>query len=374
MLRPRIAIAIVGLSGLSLAVNGQGLDAPTWTLLPELRVNANAEDLNVAHRLVFLRNGSMSILEGQTWRVMTFDATGRRIGTSGGKGAGPGEFTGAARGGWIADTAWFYDQSQRRTSFFTSTGTFVRTASLPQSSRGGAGASLIDGSCSPWGVLRDGLVMVCQRVSDKGWTIVRAATTGGVQGIIAAVPLMSDGMAVGDGSRFVDIPFVASPIHDVSSDGTRTAVVVTETGSGTKATVRATMLGVRGDTVFSRAYPITGERPTDAAVNTALDRVRNAPTPAQRAALDEVKRRMGTILPPVRSGFVARDSSLWLQLRDSATHRMWVNISARGAVTRRVVTSQNVVLLEAAGDLVWGLEVDSDGFGNPVRYRLRAPR
>src|SRR5690606_8244846 len=72
-------------------------------------------------------SGLVLVLDFQDQRVKVYDSLGIQAYTIGGRGEGPGEFTGAVELGLLGDTLWVRDARARRTSLFTLAGTLLAT-------------------------------------------------------------------------------------------------------------------------------------------------------------------------------------------------------------------------------------------------------
>src|SRR5690606_4721331 len=82
---------------------------------------------------VLLADGRIAVAERSSQRIRLFDPTGRReLPSLGGRGRGPGEFTGLS---WIGvfrgDSILAWDSDQARATVFAPSGEYVRTISLP---------------------------------------------------------------------------------------------------------------------------------------------------------------------------------------------------------------------------------------------------
>ena len=99
-----------------------------------------------------LHDGELVVLNGGTQEVFVYDPAGRHLRTFGGRGQGPGEFTGAS---WLqvtpADSILVYDGNQRRFTLFDSSGVAARTVRLDR---------LDPWSRRPLGLLADGSIVV----------------------------------------------------------------------------------------------------------------------------------------------------------------------------------------------------------------------
>jgi hypothetical protein len=137
---------------------GQG-----WHLSPEPVVSIGAVDAEPEYQLFGVRtvtrlsDGTIVIANSGSQEIRWYDPSGRFLRSAGGKGAGPGEFTGL---GWLAvlpgDSVVAFDGQLLRLSLFTPDGRFTRSA--PPQAEGKPGmdhpvfmASMGDGSLLAFG-------------------------------------------------------------------------------------------------------------------------------------------------------------------------------------------------------------------------------
>lgn len=104
------------------------VDIGTLDGAPEYQLYRVGGDPNFEGGAVRLDDGTLVVGNGGTSELRFFDAEGRFLHSSGGKGGGPGEFQ-ALRllGRFGGDSLLVYDMRQQRASVFDSSGTFART-------------------------------------------------------------------------------------------------------------------------------------------------------------------------------------------------------------------------------------------------------
>lgn len=106
-------------------------------------------------------NGLLYVVDGQERQIRVFDASGRRVGTIGGRGRGPGELESATRFGVLGDTVWVADLLNRRLTLFSSGGDVLATLPMegPQfTGSSGVLANVVPFSLEPGGTVRGDLM------------------------------------------------------------------------------------------------------------------------------------------------------------------------------------------------------------------------
>jgi len=97
-------------------------DAPTWTLVEEIRVGTieadRPESFGEIKGLVGLEGGGFAVLESQAMALRVFAADGSHLATHGQQGEGPGEFMRPNGMGWHASRLWVKDPMPGRLTFF----------------------------------------------------------------------------------------------------------------------------------------------------------------------------------------------------------------------------------------------------------------
>ena len=133
MIRPPISlyqVLLLGLLQLTSAHRTMLGQTVECVAVEELRVGS-LDDPNASlssfRALVVGPNGAVYVPQARSGEVRRYDANGQFLGVFGGKGEGPGEFESITTMGWLGDTLWIHDRGQRRISFFTPDGTFLRS-------------------------------------------------------------------------------------------------------------------------------------------------------------------------------------------------------------------------------------------------------
>ncbi len=144
---------------------------PRWELAEELRIGSLDDPEASFSSILGLAVGPEDRLYVTQWQVpeiWIFDSDGRRVGTVGRAGQGPGELSAPSALRWLGDTLWVSDGMARRLNFYDRAGRFLEAIhfSIPNPAAGasfGPAAPLADGSVlgksgfAPSAVLRDGL-------------------------------------------------------------------------------------------------------------------------------------------------------------------------------------------------------------------------
>lgn len=108
-----------------------------WSLddTPELRIGVVDGDPHYQFfRIVGawrFADGRLAVVDGGTYELRYYDASGRFLSALGGRGAGPGEFQQVDRLDVTGDSLRIFDRSLQRISIFTIDGGFIRSFGLP---------------------------------------------------------------------------------------------------------------------------------------------------------------------------------------------------------------------------------------------------
>jgi len=205
--------------------------------------------------------------------------------------------------------------------------------------------------------------------------IVRISAAGSIQRTVARVPRDEGNVIIASGAqrRTMGIPYFPRTVWDVSSDGTRVAVVSTSMTGPDSATFRVTVIGAQGDSVFSRRLPFVPMRMTAQSIDSIRTNVR---TGVGARSADEIRtlvtQRTPRYYPPVAGVRVGRDHTTWVQLRPTADGRPWLVLDSAGAPIGMVTLPKEVMLQEADREHVWGFERSAGRIDALVRYRVRS--
>jgi hypothetical protein len=163
-----------------------------WQLGGEPRFSLGATDAAPAyqfHRLVgaaVLSDARIVVADAGSQEVRWFDAEGRHVATAGGRGEGPGEFTGiAALAVMPGDSIVVYDDGLRRLSFFAADARFVSAAPLDREQRPGMDHPIFAG------VMADGSLLMVGRVLQ-----LEGMTEGPIQSLMPLYRHRPDGSVI----------------------------------------------------------------------------------------------------------------------------------------------------------------------------------
>jgi hypothetical protein len=373
--------------------------ARSLRLVETMRIDGAKEDLASAN-IGFTVNavGRISVFDSQNARFVFFDSTGRRVGTFGTKGEGPGEFAPtvgtsyALLAGELADTVWVYSLRQRRFTLIAPDFTLVRTFTLPQyDARSIVAFSPM--SLRPNGEiigratfgqrgpvsLPDGRTVQSTRATDSALVVLNVDGTV-VRRLGSAPP--DSGMAVinepGQQYRFAPVPFRRPPLVSSSPSGDRIATVVLVGGRAGTPQYRVTVVRAIGDTAYSNAYPYTPIPVTKAMADSASARMESiygrAPGPGVSELLKLARERTPPHLPPIESLSVGADGTVWLRPHAApGALDEWIVLAPNGETVGTVRFPRAGVSFRAATrSTLWATERDEDGFTSIVRFRIES--
>lgn len=363
---------------------------PRWTLVPELRIGSDAVsgpeyEFTTIREIAVSPNGSMYVVQGQEQEIRVFDTQGKYVRTIGRQGGGPGEFTGLGSIGFIADTLYAMDFRQRRITLFRADGSLISTLVYdPTTSPQRRGASLF--SPSPSVLLADGSVLggasyASHLVANGQITAVpvfRLTRTATVLDTIAWVPVGSGQGSVqnANAALFFVQPISDAPMTVYAAAAARVFVIERPARSGS-TTFRVTAIGVRGDTLWSRALPyrpipLEG-RVADSIVNVVAGRLSGGRAGASPFPIDQVKKAV--FIPDhqvtVTRAFAAADGSLWLRREEFGETLNWTVIAPDGNLAATLALPRNVRPMTIVDDRAYGVELDDVDVPLLVRYRIR---
>lgn len=179
----RLTLRLVGMVLLFVTGVAQQADAQArWRLVEELRIGSEADGQDGfadIRGVLEDRTGKIWVLEGSTQEIRIFDSTGRHLKTVGRRGAGPGEFQGAAGIALAPDGAiWVEDGRQGRFSVFDAEGRFLRQHLAPSAGYTANWFGGIDGAGRVWDrLLGSGQPRVRYRRWSPDWRQVDTVAT-----------------------------------------------------------------------------------------------------------------------------------------------------------------------------------------------------
>jgi hypothetical protein len=386
----RLTRFVLGGGLVVLAAPVQSQAPPTWQITRDLRIDAIEQDLAPIDWLLVSSTGTMVVSQPQDTLLILFDARGRRLGTFGRGGEGPGEFRRMVRAGWMADTLWVSDVQQRRVTFITPDRKLARTQlHLPTVNLNGKAVDSVMTMLGavPYALFADGRMVV----SVLEMSETRTQWPGGVAGTTAYIHVNGSGDFLNvmgtqarsscsvsyrfdKGNGSVAIPFCGRPMSGLAADGSRFLSVAVEEQTARTVAYRVTVTRTTGDTLFSRRYTApTVAIPRDLAeerLNAASSRPNPFPgaNEAMEKALAGVK--VPPVFPPYSRALVGRDDTIWIELYRRDEPRTWQVLDGQGNPVARVNVPWNVEIQIASRTTIWGVETDDDGLEHIVRYRV----
>jgi hypothetical protein len=327
-------------------------------------------------------HGRLHVLHPQEHIVRVFCREGRLVGSMGQRGRGPGEFEAPIRLGWSGDDLWVFDAATSRISTWAD-GHFVAALSLARLS-----SRVLPDRLLPLSVHGD-TALVAMR-----FPVLSAGSPEHIQ-----VPLVNVSLATQRLDTIASV-LLRTPTQ-LKIDASRVAFtghVPVNDGSFAAASPRASFLvivdqppprslrsgeytiskiGMAGDTIrqWRRAYVpkrISSEY-HDLLVGGILERVRRhfANDHAARRAIEN-SIGLPEYLPPVSQVFVDGDDRIWIQHSSTeAGNAEWMVLELDREVTRRLFLPSRTRVVAAAGEDLWGIELDEDDVPYLVLYSLR---
>ncbi|HSM05116.1 MAG TPA: hypothetical protein VK858_10830 [Longimicrobiales bacterium] len=354
-------------------------DLDTWAYDPEpvLRLGAlegsTPDVFGRISSLVLGSDGGVTVTDDLAGEVRSFSASGTHVGTLGGLGEGPGEFsTSLALLRVAGDSVWVWDQRQRRLSIFAG-GVFARSWTVPADvllSRPVLVGSRVFGEANQrlTGLPETGM-------SRPPATVVVVGREGS-----ASELLMSDGH-----ERFLDIQMANGQISAVNvfqppfARGFFFGVV--ESGGG------ARVIGGPNDRLALREWSEDGElraihryaaldRPvTDARVQRAREVITarfDEPSPALRQQLDLLESTLPEYVPAFDRVWPDDENRLWVRrsVEDGVEEWMVLGVEDLRPLAR-IVLPRGFALMDVRTGLLGGRWLDELDVSHAQVYRLR---
>jgi hypothetical protein len=206
---------------------------------------------------------------------------------------------------------------------------------------------------------------------------MRANENGSIQRVLGRVPRTEGVIERRSGqSRWVNrVPFAARTIWDVSADGSRIAIVSQKVRGPDSASYRVTVLGEKGDTVFSKKFSTTLTVVPKKSIDSALARVssgfRNYPVEELRAL---VAKEIPPVYPPVQNILIGADKTIWLELHSTTADRQWLELDPTGTPIGVATVAKNFVARAGDRTHLWGFEAEGEQLRTLVRYAITGQR
>jgi 6-bladed beta-propeller len=364
---------------------------PRALITEDLRLDAQKEDFPSIGRIQIGPRGVIAVPVYPEVTLKMFDSTGKYLGNVGRKGAGPGEFATISNVGWVGDTMWVLDGSQRRISFFGPDSKHIRTVAGPISAnRTVVGTPTTkqlasftslgvqaDGSIAGSALLKAPMVASNERSGDK--VLVRITPSGGAHYLmpLPRVGEPDERFYINAGGLLNPIPFVTPPQYATSASLEHIVVLRSLQTSPTGGTVTVTLSRTTGDTLYSKTFLYRGE-PIPKAVRdsviaaelTGNGTMTEGPRNLRRTVHEIAKKKTPFIYAGASFVVLGLDNTVWLGLHPTAQGRKVLVFNVRGEAVASVILPPNTLIRQANARNMWTIETNDDGLNSVVRYRV----
>lgn len=313
------------------------------------------------------QNGRVYVLERQSREVRVFGPDGQYLGTRGGPGQGPGEFTVPIAIGLLGDTLWVRDASRQRISWFDADGSLVHetqgTAIPVATEVPGLSIRVVIGD-----PLSDGLVgssymlVLADGAADRPYyvPVVRFDREGTVVDTVRW-DTIDPGPVVRVGGRAVLAPRLQPQSPVIRRQGDERIEARWSDGDGVIDLVR---VSANNDTIAERSLrydPVpTPEHVRDSLLSRpeGVGSVFGVSDDAFDAAMASGL-QLPAYLPPFRSIHVAADSGIWLELEGvSAESSEWLVLDPELTPRGRAALPARMTPQYINGPTLWMVELD----------------
>lgn len=364
---------------------------------PDVRIGSVAGEIVLGRVLdgAIGPDGGVYVLDGQEAAVRVFDETGRPLRTVGRKGAGPGEFATPRRMGFLGDTLWVWDASQRRVTLFESGETLLATVPVPTAESlaedvaqgfGGLashGKALISTrSLSPilpstdrfpllvmdrdGGIGTDTIAALDQRHASAVFIALTGGGTWSPSGSNRSLPSPDQIRSIEVASQ----PFSDISVWDVTSAG-ESVVMVDRNAADVPGDHAYTFTRVRltGDTTFSVRRPYQPIAIPAAVTDSIVARYTRT---FDEAVIRDVL-FLPPFYPPVDAVVAGRDGTIWLgrEAVAGASTQRWEVFDDAGEPLAGLDLPAGLTVHDAAADAIWGVVTDDLDVPYVVRIPIR---
>jgi hypothetical protein len=202
---------------------------------------------------------------------------------------------------------------------------------------------------------------------------MRTNESGSIQRVIGRVPRNEGTLERRSGnSRWIyRVPFFPRTMWEIAPDASRLAIVSQTLKEPDSASYRVTVLGEKGDTVFSKKFPTTltaiPKKTVDSAVARVSGTLRDHPLDELRGL---VAKEIPPVYPPVEGLIFGADKTIWLQVHSTGADRQWLALDPAGVPIGVASFPKNFVARAADRTHVWGFETEGDQLRTLVRYAI----
>ncbi|HEY9225582.1 MAG TPA: hypothetical protein VIP11_02970 [Gemmatimonadaceae bacterium] len=385
LLRLRLLVAFAVLASAATVARAQKTPV-RLSLVPDLRIDA--KQIGGVRDMIFAvgpKGQIVTAMRGGWAGIRAFDSAGKSLEWDLPTGRNDKSEIGApAAIGWAGDTMWVADGAFDQIALVDRTGKVLKSIERPtwvHPSWAERRKYPVFSRMLTVGVLGDQTMLVVPArprslIDTPGFDrsasyVLRATWDGAIRGTVARLPvdprmitLRAKGCA-----HVMNVPFVAAPIWTTSSDGKRVTIVEPGVTAADSGTVRITTISDRGDTVFSKRYPMEMERFPQSAIDNYLSTIGACGSFTASELRDSATRRLSPFKSPITGLLVDRDYNTWV-LQEKGNERFALLIDPRGDVSG-IVTLPHEAPVAADRLGLWVFEPAKLRVpGTYVRYKL----
>lgn len=370
------------LLALALALPLRAQQAPTRTLVEDLRIDGAEHEFNRITAILPLRNGNVVVLQAGDFNAMLFSPTGSLLKRFARKGAGPGEVQQLAGYGILGDSIWLSDRGQNRVTLFGPDGgtgrSFALTGSvdwttLRPEAKGAFLPRVYPMIIMPGDVAIGSPGIIASALSAetiRSRPFVRMKWDGSAGRVIADMPLNFGALRIETGGRTIysSQPFMGGPQFEISRDGRH--MVLVEARETSAPVLRIVHMNSAGDTIAATDLPY---EPAPVLPRT-VDSTITAMAVSMRIPLEESAVRAAVKVPknyyPVDRVLVGSDGAAWLRGPALNGKRKWRVVSTSGRLTETIEVPMATDIQWIDGS-IWAVVRDADDVPSVVRLRRK---
>lgn len=382
----RIGIAFAMLSVWLVTSQSRPLYGQSFRLDPEL-VIGSADTPETAfsdiQHIAVGDDGSLFVAERLTDEIKVFDAAGEPTAILGGRGGGPGEFTGLERLGWLGRSLWAVDRTSQTITLFELPSGRANTIGFrgpvhPPGAR----------PLRPLAFFPDSSVLGIPTIAADQWAsgeisatpVLRYSLDARTFTVLDSLDRRNGLVRILLGGRRLyqfEQPINYNSLWDVSADGEALVIVhMEEPQDNDRGSFRVIKIGRGG---FEKAYRYTPRRLEEGVIERftsgqarVLSRLGYSQRQAMEVARDSL--RLPRYTPPVTEVVAGRDGTIWLRRAepDRTSTVDWLLLDSGGTIRGTVVAPKRLRVMEATQSTAWGVQLDQMDVAYVVRARVRA--
>jgi hypothetical protein len=374
-----LCLAAIGLFSVARAGAQQ---APTLTLVEELRIDGNDHEWSRVDAIHVAKNGTIYVRHPGDAAISMFNAKGELIKQFARTGDGPGEVRAPSASGIVGDSLYITEQGARRVSLYGLDGTPGRVIRpvgagdwIKTYPKAGDYTShvFIPTRLLPNNVAIGGGLIDQRRLStglSKSIALFRMSWDGIANGVVAEKPFGAFLLLVdvpGLGGASTRQPFAADPVSVFSPSGQYALASAEEQPS---PAIVITYFSLNGDTLRRARVPYRPRPVTSKMVDSVLPELAKA---MRRQGHEDLIRKQLTVpkyLWPIGQATLADDGRTWIQLKSTAPEAQWLVVSPQGTLAGIVTLPRSTEIL-LVQDAIWAVVKDDDDVPSLVKYRLK---